>query len=183
MLHLKLFFTLESHYFLFLFCCTLISKLLLIYLLLLLLLLLVTDTSEHANTGTFAAAFAIIRTRLLVSDHDCTKQVAQRSIYLWQTKILFLQESIKTTKKWKGGEMHQVIEETSWWLSKCPSEQKEMKDNETEKHVWRREINERSKVDMASGFRTIFIMYCSGLHLVFSLFLYNSSERERDRNS
>lgn len=36
------------------------------------------------------------------------------------------------------------------------------------------------KVDMAHGFAVIFIKYGSGLHLVFSLFLYISSERDRD---
>lgn len=59
----------------------------------------------------------------------------------------------------------------------CPSEQKETKDNKIQRHVWSKEINERSKV--AHGFKMIFIN-CSGLHLVFSLFLYISSERERD---
>lgn len=55
------------------------------------------------------------------------------------------------------------------------------KDNKIRRHLWRKEINESSKGDMAHGFKMIFIKYCSGLHLVFSLFLYISSERERQR--
>lgn len=103
---------------------------------------------------------------LLVSDSDSTKHVPQRSVYLWQTKwrrnkTLRFQESIKMTK--------------------LPHTAEETKDKKIKKHVWREEINERSKGDVAHGFKMIFIKYCAGLHLVFSLFLYISSGRERQR--
>lgn len=73
------------------------------------------------------------------------------------------------------------ILEMSWWLSELLLTAGGKQKIITLESCLERGNNNRTKVAMAyGGFKVIFIKFRSGLHLVFSLFLYISSERERE---